>query len=67
MGKIKIITVPELISLLNTKSNKYGASGKPRMLMIKVNGENYGYIRDVRLDGWGDGLVTDVCLELETY
>lgn len=62
----KIITVPDLVSLLNTKSNKYGASGKPRMLMLKVNGEEIGYVRNVKLDGWGDGLITDVCLELIT-
>lgn len=62
----KIVTVPDLVSLLNTQSNKYGASGKPRMLMLEVNGETIGYVRSVKLDGWGDGLVTDVCLEVET-
>ena len=62
----KIVTVPDLISLLNTKSNKYGASGKPRMLMLQVNGEVIGYVRSAKLDGWGDGLIADVCLELET-
>ena len=62
----KIITVPDLVSLLNTKSNKYGASGNPRMLMVKVNGEEIGYVRNAKLDGWGDGLITDVCLELIT-
>ena len=63
----KIITVPDLVSLLNTNANKYGgASGKPRMLMLQVNGETIGYVRNAKLDGWGDGLITDVCLELIT-
>lgn len=62
----KSLTVPELVKLLNTESNKYGASGKPRMLMLQVNGEVIGYVRSAKLDGWGDGLVTDVCLELDT-
>ena len=62
----KIVTVPDLVSLLNTKSNKYGDSGNARMLMMKINGETIGYIRSVKLDGWGDGLVTDVCLEVQT-
>lgn len=62
----KIVTVPDLVSLLNTKSNKYGASGKPRMIILEVNGESIGYIRGAKLDGWGDGLITDVCLGLET-
>ena len=62
----EIITVSDLINLLDTESNKYGASGKPRMLMLKVNGEVTGYVKKAKLDGWGDGLVTDVCLELET-
>lgn len=61
----KIFTVPELVSLLNTNENKYGASGKPRMLMLKVNGETIGYVKGVKLDGWGDGLIAYVCLELE--
>lgn len=63
----KIITVPDLVSLLNTNANKYvEASDKPRMLMLQVNGEVIGYVRSAKLDGWGDGLITDVCLELET-
>ena len=62
----KSLTVPELVKLLNTESNKYGASGKPRELSLKVNGEYIGYVSSAKLDGWGDGLITDVCLELET-
>ena len=62
----KSLTVPELVELLNTESNKYGASGKPRKLMIQINGEVIGYVARARLDGWCDGLITDVCLELET-
>ena len=62
----KSLTVPELVKLLNTESNKYGASGKPRELMIQVNGEVIGYVTKAKLNGWGDGLITDVCLELET-
>ena len=61
----KIVTVPDLVSLLDTESNKYGASGKPRMLMVEVNGEMVGYVKSAKLDGWGDGLVTDVCLKIE--
>ena len=62
----KIFTVPELVSLLNTNENMYGASGKPRMLMLQVNGETIGYVKSAKLDGWGSGLIADVCLELET-
>lgn len=62
----KIFTVPELVNLLNINENMYGASGNPRMLMLQVNGETVGYVKSARLDGWGDGLITDVCLELET-
>lgn len=43
-----------------------GATGKGRILSIQVNGEFLGYITSAKLDGWGDGLVTDVCLEVET-
>lgn len=62
----KTVTVPELVSLLNTNENMHGASGKPRMLMLQVNGEVIGYVKNAKLDGWGDGIITDVCLELET-
>lgn len=60
------VTVSDLIKLLDKEENRYGASGKERILSIQVNGEFVGYITSAKLDGWGDGLVTDVCLELET-
>ena len=62
----KSLTVPELVKLLNTESNKYGASGKPRELSLKVNGEYIGYVSSAKLDGWGSGLIADVCLKIET-
>lgn len=63
----KYITVNELIELLDKKENKRGgATGRQRVIGIKVNGEYCGYITSAKLDGWGDGLITDVCLELET-
>lgn len=61
----KDITVKDLIYLLNKKENIYGASGKERHLGISINGECIGYIRSINLDGWGDGLVTDVWLEIK--
>lgn len=61
------VTVIDLITLLDKDENRRGgASGKERMLSVKVNGEFMGYINSAKLDGWGDGLITDVCLELET-
>lgn len=63
---MKNVTVSGLIKLLDKQENKRGASGKERILSVKVNGEYIGYITSAKLDGWGDGLVTDVCLELET-
>ena len=59
------ITVKDLINLLNKKENIYSASGKERQLGISVNGECIGYVRSINLDGWGDGLVTDVWLEIK--
>ena len=61
----KDITVKDLINLLNKKENIYSASGKERQLGISVNGECVGYVRSINLDGWGDGLVTDVWLEIK--
>ena len=61
----KDITVKDLINLLNKKENIYSASGKERQLGINVNGEYIGYIKSINLDGWGDGLVTDVWLEIK--
>ena len=63
---VKEVTVSDLIKLLDKEENKRGASGKERILSVKVNGEYIGYITSAKLDGWGDGLVTDVCLEVET-
>ena len=60
------VTVSDLIKLLDKEENKRGASGKERILSVKANGEYMGYIMSAKLDGWGDGLITDVCLELET-
>lgn len=60
------VTVSDLIKLLDKEENKCGASGKDRILSVQINGEYIGYITSAKLDGWGDGLITDVCLELET-
>lgn len=60
------VTVSDLIKLLDKDENRRGDSGKERILSVKVNGEYIGYITSAKLDGWGDGLVTDVCLEVET-
>lgn len=59
-----VLTVNELIELLDKEENKRGASGKERMLTLEINGEFIGTIASAKLDGWGDGLITDVCLEL---
>lgn len=59
-----VVTVNELIKLLDKEENKRGASGKERMLTLEINGEFLGIIKSAKLDGWGDGLITDVCLEL---
>lgn len=60
------VTVSDLIKLLDKEENKRGASGKERILSIWVNGEFLGYITSAKLDGWGDGLITDVCLKIDT-
>lgn len=65
MKDIKNVTVRKLVDLLNTEDNMTGgASGKERMLALRVNGKYYGHVTVAKLDGWGDGLITDVCLEL---
>lgn len=56
------MNVTEIIHLLDNDGNKYGASGKPRELNLEVNGEFFGVIESAKLDGWGDGLITDVTL-----
>lgn len=60
------VTVSDLITLLDKEGNRRGASGKERILSLQVNGDFMGYITSAKLDGWGDGLITDVCLELQT-
>ncbi len=55
--------VTEMIKLLDTEENKYGgATGKERELNLEINGDFAGEIVSAKLEGWGDGLVTDVTL-----
>lgn len=62
---MKIVTVSDLIKILDTEGNRYGgATGKPRMLNLSLNGNFAGSIESVKLDGYGDGLVTDVTMEI---
>lgn len=61
---MKIVTVNDLIKILDTKENRYGATGKPRMLNLSLNGNFAGSIESVKLDGYGDGLITDVTMEI---
>lgn len=60
----KMITVDDLIKILDTKENRYGATGKPRILNLSLNGNFAGSIESVKLDGYGDGLITDVTMEI---
>lgn len=62
--EVKIVTVSDLIKILDTKENRYGATGKPRMLNLSLNGNFAGSVEAVKLDGYGDGLVTDVTMEI---
>jgi hypothetical protein len=60
------MTVNEIINLLDKKENKYGGTtGKERELNLSVNGNFIGAITSAKLDGWGDGLITDVTLKVE--
>lgn len=59
------MTVIELISLLDQEENKRTASGTERILMLQVNGECFGYLTSAKLNGYGSGLIADVCLEVE--
>lgn len=60
-----MITVDDLIKILDTEGNRYGgATGKPRMLNLSLNGNFAGSIESVKLDGYGDGLVADVTMEI---
>lgn len=61
---MKVVTVSDLIKILDTKENRYGATGKPRMLNLSLNGIFAGSIESVKLNGYGDGLVTDVTMEI---
>lgn len=61
---MKIVTVSDLIKILDTKENRYGVTGKPRMLDLSLNGIFAGSIESVKLDGYGDGLITDVTMEI---
>lgn len=61
---MKIVTVSDLIKILDTKENRYGVTGKPRILNLSLNGNFAGSIESVKLDGYGDGLVTDVTMEI---
>ena len=62
---MKIVTVSDLIKILDTEGNRYGgATGKPRMLNLSLNGNFAGSIETVKLDGYGDGLITDVTMEI---
>lgn len=62
--EVKIVTVSDLIKILDTKENRYGATGKPRILNLSLNGNFAGSIENVKLDGYGDGLITDVTMEI---
>ena len=62
--EVKIVTVSDLIKILDTKENRYGATGKPRILSLSLNGNFAGDIESVKLDGYGDGLITDVTMEI---
>lgn len=60
-----MITVDGLIKILDTKGNRYGgATGKPRILNLSLNGNFAGSIESVKLDGYGDGLIADVTMEI---
>lgn len=62
---MKNVTVDDLIKILDTEGNRYGgATGKPRMLNLSLNGNFAGSIESVKLDGYGDGLITDVTMEI---
>lgn len=61
---MKTVTVSDLIKILDTKENRYGATGKPRILNLSLNGIFAGSIESVKLDGYGDGLITDVTMEI---
>ena len=60
------MTVNELIKLLDKEENRYGgATGKERELNLSINGDFVGTVESAILDGYGDGLITDVTLYVE--
>lgn len=61
---MKVVTVSDLIKILDTKENRYGATGKPRILNLSLNGNFAGSIESVKLDGYGGGLIADVTMEI---
>lgn len=60
-------TVNDLIKILDTKENRYGATGKPRMMNLSLNGNFAGSIEEAKLDGYGDGLIASVTLEITSF
>ena len=63
---MNFLTVNKLIKILDKKENRQTARGAERIIGIQINGEFIGYIKSAKMDGWGSGLVADVCLEIET-
>lgn len=61
-----MVTVCELIKLLDKDINKTTARGTERILAVCVNGRHMGYVTSAKLDGWGSGLISDITLELST-
>ena len=60
------MTVDDLIKLIDTEENRYGgATGKPRELNLSVGGIFLGTVDNAKLDGYGDGLITDVTLDVK--
>lgn len=54
--EVKIVTVSDLIKILDTKENRYGATRKPRVLNLSLNGIFAGSIESVKLDGYRNKL-----------
>ena len=60
---VKKMTVKELITLL--EGNEYGnIIGKERVINVYVNGHFYPK-PEITLDGWGDGLVTNITINIK--
>ena len=60
---VKKMTVKELITLL--EGNEYGgATGRERVINVYVNGKYYPE-PEITLDGWGDGLVTNITINIK--